>query len=121
MFQITVDRKWTRWERGMLLLGAELGAYTAPWEDATHALYEATRGYVHVISGELRDSEVEGLEVSRQGTVGYVGFTAPYAGFEFGRGGAHDAPARGWEVTQDRFQAAMGRTWRDVVAVWSEV
>jgi len=118
MFQILVDRKFRGWERGMLLLGATLEAYSGPWQAATDDLFNNTVGYVHVITGELRDSAVEGVETARAGLTGFVGFTAPYAAYEFGRGGSHDAPARGWEVTQDEFQAAMGRTWFEVTAAW---
>jgi hypothetical protein len=117
--EIIVPREIAAWERGFRYLVPELLALGLPsWSAATSAFFEATQSVVHVITGELRASGTMSAHEQGGDIIGTVEYTAPYARYEFRRGGSHDAMTRGWEIAQERFRSAMGSMWHEVVATW---
>lgn len=79
------------------------------WRQATEVMFSETQRVVHVWPVDGGTLKASGsFEVLDDGDVmvGLVEYSAPYAVFEFARGGDHDALHRSFERTRDVFQRA---------------
>jgi hypothetical protein len=121
-FKIITPRNFVSWSLGARsIAGGFLGAGAPLWHLANEHIFAETQRYVHVITGDLKESgreevHLEGLRVVA--TVSYGGGDVDYAEYEFARGGTHDALARGWEASQGTFQDTFGKTWNRVTQTW---
>lgn len=80
------------------------------WRQATELMFSESQRVVHVWpvdGGTLKQSGYTEHLDDGDRVIGLVGYSAPYAVFEFGRGGDHDALHRSFERTQDVFQRAV--------------
>lgn len=119
--EIKVSPNWFRWEQGFGSLGREIVPQAQhEFEAAAKAFFDATQGFVHVISGRLKasgDYEVQG-SVSEGDVTMQVTYDAPYAIYEQVRGGSHAFMTRAWEQTAELFDGAMTEAWTKVVESW---
>jgi hypothetical protein len=91
------------------------------WGQATEEMYDRSQEYVHIITGDLflsgeRDTAKSGWRLV--GTVSYGGPEAPYAEYEFGRGGDHDALLRAYVATHDTFEKTLAVIMEEEVQRW---
>lgn len=82
------------------------------WETATERFYDRSQQFVHVDSVALKASgrfEVQRVVHRAIGELIYGGTRGvDYAIYEFGRGGAHDAPQRAMNATAANFARTVG-------------
>lgn len=116
---IKISANYERWIRGFDNVGLEVQvAGERRWKQATEVLYDRTQSFVHVLSGDLKDSGDVEMEMGAGQLIGRVAYDMPYAAAEEARGGSHAYLARGWQATENVFARALPEAWGDVVATW---
>lgn len=81
-----------------------------PWDDVTEEYFAASQDVVHVISGRLKASGDLDNWIESDRWRSEIEYSAPYAAFEFIRGGDHDAMTRAYELVRDKWQDSVGRS-----------
>jgi hypothetical protein len=119
--RIVRDGTLDRWIAGLEDFDKPDERDKAAWGQATEVFFGRTQEAVHVITAALKASGRE--EVYRTGSeivgvVSYGGPEAPYAKYEFRRGGSHDALRRGFERTDRIYQATLAEIMRAKVERW---
>jgi hypothetical protein len=116
--RIVRDGKLDAWVRGLSRFDKPDEVDEQRWEQITEIFFGRTQENVHVISGVLKASGERRTWREGHRVTGEVKSNAPYAGYEFRRGGDHDALRRGYEVTQQRYQQALGEILKSKVDRW---
>ncbi len=91
------------------------------WGEATRTMYDHSQDMVHVITGDLflsGDYDAERRGRSLIGTVSYGGPEAPYAEYEFARGGDHDALTRAYVATHPTFERTLVEIMEEETQRW---
>jgi hypothetical protein len=108
-----------RWRLGFLALPAELPRTGRNrWDAANRAFYDASQDFAHVRTGVMKrsghyETTASGLEVTATLT-----YDSAHAIYEEARGGDHAFISRAWELTEQRFGAALPEMFAEVVMTW---
>lgn len=100
------------WITGLERLGDRVGRHQrGEWETATEMFYGRTQGYVHVLSGAMKQSGRYDTEAGRRSVEGWVTYggtkACDYAVYEIARGGSHDALTLGYVANIATFEQAL--------------
>lgn len=112
-FQMTGLDTLIRWEQAARK-ASRPESMRDDWQTANEIFFDHTQRYVHVVTGALKSSGRQRVEVENGRLVGYVeygGGGVDYAQIELDRGGDHDYLGRGWEASQVYFSALFGKMW----------
>jgi hypothetical protein len=119
--KVVVPTRFQAWERGAKSLARGFARRSFEWNLANEHFFGETQRFVHVVSGDLKRSGQERVELEHGSLVAIVEYgsdTVDYAQQELDRGGEHDFFALAWESSQSVFEAVFGESWLRTVASW---